>query len=224
MLDQPNSSPPTALGFAGAPLLSALAMTTFAGFLDAVGYMQLSGLYVSFMSGNSTRLGVDLAQGNLAVVLQSASVIATFVLGAFAGTLIADALDRPRPVPILVAEIALLTVALCLTRTQIGFASLLPVAAAMGLQNVLHHKVFGADLGKGFLTGTLFGLGQALAFYARGKGPAAAAIVQLTSWIAFVAGVVGGALVITALSLGDALLLALALLTLVTLVVAYATR
>ncbi len=224
MLDQTEEAQQAASRFPDMPLLFAVTTTAFAGFLDAIGYMQLSGLYVSFMSGNSTRLGVDLAQGNMAVVFQSGCVIAVFVLGAFAGTVIASQFDRPSPAPILAAEFGLVAIALLLTQAQVGFAALLPVAAAMGLQNVLHHTVSGADLGKSFLTGTLFGIGQALAHYVCRKGRAAVAIVQLACWLAFVAGVVGGALVITSVSLRDALLLALLLLALVAVIAKCAIR
>lgn len=44
-----------------APEVFATLVTAIAGFVDAVGYVQLSHLYVSFMSGNSTHLGVSMA-------------------------------------------------------------------------------------------------------------------------------------------------------------------
>ena len=41
----------------------ACALSALAGYVDGIGYLHLGGLFVSFMSGNSTRLGVSLAAG-----------------------------------------------------------------------------------------------------------------------------------------------------------------
>ncbi|MET0229353.1 MAG: DUF1275 family protein, partial [Rhodanobacteraceae bacterium] len=40
----------------------AAALSWNAGYVDAVGYLSLGGFFVSFMSGNSTQLGVGIAQ------------------------------------------------------------------------------------------------------------------------------------------------------------------
>ena len=42
----------------------ACALSALAGYVDAIGFLHLGGLFVSFMSGNSTRMGVSLAEGN----------------------------------------------------------------------------------------------------------------------------------------------------------------
>lgn len=39
----------------------AIGLAAQAGFIDALGFLKLGGLFVSFMSGNSTRLGVGIA-------------------------------------------------------------------------------------------------------------------------------------------------------------------
>src|SRR5271154_5572159 len=41
----------------------ACALSALAGYVDAIGFLHLGGLFVSFMSGNSTRMGVSLAEG-----------------------------------------------------------------------------------------------------------------------------------------------------------------
>lgn len=35
-----------------------------AGYVDAIGFLMTGGFFVSFMSGNSTRLGIGLAEGS----------------------------------------------------------------------------------------------------------------------------------------------------------------
>ncbi len=43
-------------------LVLALALSALAGFFDGIGFLHLGGLFVSFMSGNSTRMSVSLAE------------------------------------------------------------------------------------------------------------------------------------------------------------------
>ncbi len=42
----------------------ACALSALAGYVDGIGFLHLGGLFVSFMSGNSTRMGVNLASGH----------------------------------------------------------------------------------------------------------------------------------------------------------------
>lgn len=39
----------------------AIALAALAGYVDAIGFLRLGGFFVSFMSGNSTRLAVGIA-------------------------------------------------------------------------------------------------------------------------------------------------------------------
>ncbi len=44
--------------------LFAAGLSALAGFVDAIGFIKLGGYFVSFMSGNSTRLAVALAKAS----------------------------------------------------------------------------------------------------------------------------------------------------------------
>ena len=64
----------------------AIGLSALAGYVDAVGFIQLGGFFVSFMSGNSTRLGVGLIErSNDAAV--AGGLIAVFIAGVIAGSL-----------------------------------------------------------------------------------------------------------------------------------------
>src|ERR1700719_1863289 len=66
----------------------ACALSALAGYVDSIGFLHLGGLFVSFMSGNSTRMGVSLAEGQWWSALESFGLIVLFVIGATAGSLI----------------------------------------------------------------------------------------------------------------------------------------
>ena len=65
----------------------AIASSTLAGYVDAIGFLSLGGFFVSFMSGNSTRLGVGVA-GFSTEALIAGGLIASFVSGVVLGSLI----------------------------------------------------------------------------------------------------------------------------------------
>lgn len=185
----------------GRPLLFATFATIVAGFVDAVGYAYLGGLFLSFMSGNSTRLGIQLAGGQWALALVAVAVLAGFVLGALIGTLVADAAQEWKLVAVLGSEVGLFALAVVLTAASVGKLSLLPVAVAMGMQNNVHQVIAGADIGKSFVTGALFGCGQALAHWLRGTERPSEALAYAGSWASFVAGACIGALLLAAAGL-----------------------
>src|SRR3981189_2532383 len=69
-------------------VILASALSALAGYVDGIGYLHLGGLYVSFMSGNSTRMGVSLGQAQWQDAAQALGLIVLFVVGAAAGSLI----------------------------------------------------------------------------------------------------------------------------------------
>src|SRR5262244_197180 len=66
-------------------LILAGVVAALAGMVDAIGYLRLGHLFVSFMSGNSTQLAVAVGGGDLTEASVIAELIALFVLGAAAG-------------------------------------------------------------------------------------------------------------------------------------------
>ncbi len=61
----------------------AAALAALAGYVDAIGFVKLGGLFVSFMSGNTTRMAVGLAGGSAvaAVAVADACCRARFRAG-----------------------------------------------------------------------------------------------------------------------------------------------
>src|SRR5436190_13188331 len=93
-------------GLVLAGLLAALA-----GIVDAIGYLHLGGLFLSFMSGNSTQLAVAFGQGDLGEAAAIGELIALFVLGAAGGQALADAVGRWHMTAVLTGVAILLVIA-----------------------------------------------------------------------------------------------------------------
>ena len=92
----------------------ACALSALAGYVDGIGFLHLGGLFVSFMSGNSTRMGVSLAGGHWQNAAEALGLIAAFVIGAAAGSLIVLGRGAHRQPWLLLAEAVLLAAgALC---------------------------------------------------------------------------------------------------------------
>lgn len=183
-------------------------MTGLAGFVDAVGYTAMGHLYLSFMSGNSTQFGMAVAGHDTFVVGWAGAVIASFVLGAFLGTLVYVAASRIKMTLVLACEFVCFAAAWSLQGLLATNIALLFVSVAMGMQNAIHEAIAGASTGKSFVTGALFGVGDALARACLGRTRFAEAGANAVSWLAFIVGVTCGALTVGSLGVSLAILLA----------------
>lgn len=170
----------------------ACALSALAGYVDGIGYIHLGGLFVSFMSGNSTRMAVSLAQSNWSNAAEALGLIVLFVAGAAAGSLIVLGRGAHRQPWLLLAEALLLAAAaLCHFFGQSGVAIGL-IVLAMGLENAVFQIDGGAGLGLTYVTGALVKVGQLIAAALKG-GERWGWMPNLLLWAALVAGSVCGA-------------------------------
>ena len=63
-----------------------LLLTGLAGYVDALGFVRLGGLYTSFMSGNTTQLAVFGAEAKLHKMLLPAILLVAFLTGSVLGS------------------------------------------------------------------------------------------------------------------------------------------
>ena len=178
----------------------ACALSALAGYVDAVGFLHLRGLYVSFMSGNSTRMGVALAQGQWVSASELLALIALFVIGAGAGSLIVLGHGVHRQPWVLLAEAALLAAGALAYAFDLPNAAIAAIVLAMGLENAVFQIKGGAGLGLTYVTGALVKVGQLAAAALRG-GARWAWLPNLLLWAALVAGCICGGLVYNQISL-----------------------
>src|SRR3981081_3074663 len=123
----------------------ACALSALAGYVDGIGFLHLGGLFVSFMSGNSTRMGVSLAEGHWSNAAEALGLIVLFVVGAAAGSLIVLGRGANRQPWLLLLEALLLAAAALCYAFGLPNAAIAAIVLAMGLENA----VFQIDGGAG---------------------------------------------------------------------------
>ena len=148
--------------FSRADRLLAYAIAGGAGFVDASGFLAADRFFVSFMSGNTTRLGVELAQG-AQPALVAGLLLAGFVVGVTAGSLVAGRFAATRKSAVLTLSATLL-VAAAIGQTLGSTAAFLGAAVlAMGAINNVFRKDGEVALGVTYMTGALVRMGEGLA-------------------------------------------------------------
>ena len=173
-------------------LALACALSALAGYVDGIGFLHLGGMFVSFMSGNSTRLGVNLAERHWSDAVETIGLIALFVTGAGAGSLIVFARSVYCQGWVLLAEASLLAAAALFYALGAPPLAVTAIVLAMGLENAVFQVEGGAGLGLTYMTGALVKVGQ-LAAAALTGGRRWAWLPNLLLWAAMVVGAVCGA-------------------------------
>jgi uncharacterized membrane protein YoaK (UPF0700 family) len=171
--------------------LFAASLSALAGFVDAIAFLALGGFFVSFMSGNSTRLGVGAAAG-LADALTAGGLIAAFVAGVAAGTLAGRRFDGHRAAAVLTLVAALLAVAAFAGAAGWIGAAAAAMALAMGAENAIFERNGEVRIGLTYMTGTLVRAGQGIASALSG-GERFGWAPHLLLWLGLVAGATAGA-------------------------------
>ena len=140
----------------------AIGLAALAGFVDAVGFLSADGYFVSFMSGNTTRLAVNLARDPMLATVP-ALLILGFVCGVTGGAVIAARAGTKRKSAVLFAVAALLALAAVSRMAGMGAPMLAMLVIAMGALNNTFQRDGEVAVGLTYMTGSLVRLGQGLA-------------------------------------------------------------
>lgn len=170
----------------------AAALAALAGYVDAVGFLALGGFFVSFMSGNSTRIGVGVASEAAAAAIAAMLVLA-FVVGVTFGSLLARRAGRWHQPAVLVLVALSLGAAALFYQPGAVPGSFLLVAFAMGAENMVFQRNGEVSFGLTYMTGTLVKIGHRLADALAG-GPRWHWLPWLALWCGLVSGGIAGAL------------------------------
>lgn len=169
----------------------AAGISALAGFVDAIGFVESGGYFVSFMTGNSTRLAVGVAEWTYAGLIAGA-IILFFVAGVVAGSLVAAGTAARRSGAILFSVAALLAGAGGLRIADQVVGAVACLAVAMGMVNAAVEGRGDAVVGVTYMTGTLVQIGQKMANAVRGAGDRRW-LPHLALWSALVGGAIVGA-------------------------------
>ncbi len=178
----------------------AIALAALAGYVDAIGYLRLGGFFVSFMSGNSTRLAVGIARGSTAALIAGA-LITLFVLGAIAGALLAGTTAARRKVTVLALVTALLGSAAALAMIGCDRCAIASLALAMGAENAVFQRDGEVSIGVTYMTGTLVKLAQGISDGLLGRARWGW-VPYLLLWLGLLTGAVAGAALYGAMAMG----------------------
>ena len=179
--------------------LLAFALAMIAGFIDAYGILTY-GVFVSFMSGNTTQTGYQTAEGAFGPASLSALAILFFVVGSFAGTLLVETAGRLARRAVFGVVAAALFEVIGLTYfdvLSVGFGIAI-VSVAMGIMNAALSRVGAQAVSLTFVTGSLSRVGSSLALALRraplpdAQGPwdthLRRAMLLARLWVGFLAG------------------------------------
>ncbi len=165
----------------------AIALSGLAGFVDAVGFLSAGGYFVSFMSGNTTRLGVAVGTNPTAALLP-ALLLTGFLAGVTIGALVALRTGRLRKLAVLALVTALLLAGAAARAAGFERGMIAALVLAMGVINNTFQRGGEVTVGLTYMTGALVRLGQGLALWLVGK-----AEPGWSAWGALWAGLLGGA-------------------------------
>lgn len=165
------------------------ALSVLSGMTDAIGFLE-TGDFVSFMSGNTTRLAVAISDDNWGTVLRLAGAVMAFIVGNLLGVVVSHSTGR-RTLPVMLFVSALLCAA-ALSPLAVQPFSLYATIVAMGALNAAVEQVNGLPIGLTYVTGALSKFGRGLGRWMMGERVHGWR-VQLVPWSGMFAGAILGA-------------------------------
>lgn len=140
-------------------------LSSITGFIDALGFLYLGGFFLSFMSGNTTRLTASAVEGVWDVAGKAAGVMALFLVGVMIGALISRLGHRHLP-PTRPREAVLLFVCLTATIASVWTVTghetpaVLSLSFTVGAMNSIFERDGEVSISLTYMTGTLVKMSQ----------------------------------------------------------------
>ena len=152
-------------GYRNAERALAIYLSSITGFVDTIGFMYLGGYFLSFMSGNTTRLTAAASRQDWTVAGITASIMLTFLVGVGVGAAISQLGRRMLP-RTRTREAVLLFI--CLTSTfasiliAVGaqLAAMYMLAFTVGAMNSTFERDGEVSIALTYMTGTLVKMSQ----------------------------------------------------------------
>ena len=178
------------------------------GYVNILGITVVGEVFLSFMSGNTTRFGYSIATGDFVMAFQFIMVIICFVFGSFLGNYVCFLFSKnDKTTLVLIIEILLVVISLAMEILPFTSYSHIPLAIAMGAQNCVQIPIGDIVIGKTFVSGTLYTMGAAIAESLVFKKPLSRVVLCLVSWAFFTLGAIVGVTVLNNFMIVNALLI-----------------
>lgn len=175
------------------------AISFLAGMTDAAGLL-IAGSFVSFMSGNTTRAAVALADGQTEYAVILLGALLTFVAGNALGIIVAHNASR-RTFRVLSGVTLILAAAAASTGQYLATVQFYGIVLAMGLVNAAVEHIEGLPIGLTYVTGGLSRFGRGIGAWIVGT-PRPDWAMQIIPWLGMAAGGICGAFLERALGAG----------------------
>lgn len=166
------------------------AISFIAGMTDAVG-LYVSGDFVSFMTGNTTRAAVSMETDIYAHAVKLLFAIVAFVAGNAGGIVVAHKFDR-RIFAVLMTVGGLLAIAALLRDEASGLVQFYLVVFSMGMVNAAVEHIEGLPIGLTYVTGALSRFGRGIGRFLLGERSLDWGI-QIVPWLGMITGAICGA-------------------------------
>jgi uncharacterized membrane protein YoaK (UPF0700 family) len=157
---------------------------------DAVG-LHISGDFVSFMTGNTTRAAVSAEAGIYSHAAKLLVAIIAFVAGNAGGIVVAHKFER-RIFAVLMAVGSLVAIAALLRGESSGLVQFYLVVFAMGMVNAAVEHIEGLPIGLTYVTGALSRFGRGIGRFLLGDRSFDWGI-QIVPWLGMLSGAICGA-------------------------------
>lgn len=172
--------------------LSLVAAISFvAGMTDAVGLL-LSGDFVSFMTGNTTRAALSFADGDYAHAVILFAALCVFVLGNALGIVLALTVVARRTFCVLAAVSLVLALASIVPAPEWPRLQFYLVVLSMGMINATVEHIEGLPIGLTYVTGALSRLGRGIGRWLTGERNPNGWLMQAVPWVGMACGAVAG--------------------------------
>jgi uncharacterized membrane protein YoaK (UPF0700 family) len=170
------------------------AISFVAGMTDAVGLL-LSGDFVSFMTGNTTRAAISFADGDYGHALILFFALWVFIAGNAIGIVLAYTLSGRRTFVVLTGVAVTIAVAAMLPQNDYPRLQFYLVILAMGIVNATVEHIEGLPIGLTYVTGALSRFGRGIGRWIIGDRNPTGWVIQTVPWTGMACGAVTGAFV-----------------------------
>ena len=143
----------------------AMCLAAVAGYADSIGFMFYGGVFLSFMSGNSTRLAVSIVEDDSELMWLAGRCIVLFMVGVMCGALVHRLVTR-RWGRYRAREAVLVAVSLVFLASSVSLASgsetlaVMLLSVGIGAMNSVFERDGEVSIALTYVTGTLVKAGQ----------------------------------------------------------------